>query len=98
MGTCCSIDIRCGKFENDDMKERGYYEYYKEDEAEQNSDVKLSASGATVRLRGSSMRTSMFSQQGKKGVNQDAMTVWEVCIPFDFDDMFLLFGLCLICV
>ncbi|KAM7262739.1 hypothetical protein ACFE04_000422 [Oxalis oulophora] len=33
--------------------------------------------GSIVRVRGSSNNTSMFVQQGRKGVNQDAMTVWE---------------------
>ena len=26
---------------------------------------------------------SLFTQQGKKGTNQDAMIVWEVCSPFN---------------
>ncbi|KAF2288445.1 hypothetical protein GH714_007534 [Hevea brasiliensis] len=30
-----------------------------------------------MRLQGASKYISMYSQQGKKGVNQDAMTVWE---------------------
>lgn len=34
--------------------------------------------GATVRLQGSSKNISMYTQQGRKGLNQDAMTVWEV--------------------
>lgn len=38
---------------------------------------------ARVRLRGSSTAVAMFSQQGWKGVNQDAMTVWEVIINFN---------------
>ncbi|RAL52046.1 hypothetical protein DM860_016544 [Cuscuta australis] len=33
--------------------------------------------GARVRFHGSSRFVSMYSQQGRKGVNQDAMTVWE---------------------
>nr|GMC95412.1 probable protein phosphatase 2C 65 [Ipomoea batatas]GMC97661.1 probable protein phosphatase 2C 65 [Ipomoea batatas]GME08927.1 probable protein phosphatase 2C 65 [Ipomoea batatas] len=32
---------------------------------------------ARVRLHGSSALTSMYSKQGRKGINQDAMTVWE---------------------
>ncbi|XP_019161205.1 PREDICTED: probable protein phosphatase 2C 65 [Ipomoea nil] len=32
---------------------------------------------ARVRLHGSSAFTSMYSKQGRKGINQDAMTVWE---------------------
>lgn len=34
--------------------------------------------GARVRIRGSSKFVSMYSQQGSKGINQDALTVWEV--------------------
>lgn len=33
---------------------------------------------AKVMLNGSSRSISMYSQKGTKGVNQDAMTVWEV--------------------
>lgn len=33
---------------------------------------------ARIRLEGPSRFTSMYSQQGRKGTNQDAMTVWEV--------------------
>ncbi|CAN4126233.1 unnamed protein product [Withania somnifera] len=33
--------------------------------------------GANIRLCGFSKFVSMYSQQGKKGINQDAMTVWE---------------------
>ncbi|XP_059642463.1 probable protein phosphatase 2C 65 [Cornus florida] len=32
---------------------------------------------ARVRLQGSCKDLSMFTQQGRKGINQDAMTVWE---------------------
>uniref|UniRef100_A0A7N0VC54 PPM-type phosphatase domain-containing protein n=1 Tax=Kalanchoe fedtschenkoi TaxID=63787 RepID=A0A7N0VC54_KALFE len=33
--------------------------------------------GARVRLQGNSVSASMFTQKGMKGINQDAMTVWE---------------------
>lgn len=33
--------------------------------------------GARIRLHGSSIFTSMYSKQGRKGINQDSMTVWE---------------------
>ncbi|KAM7265532.1 hypothetical protein ACFE04_003215 [Oxalis oulophora] len=33
--------------------------------------------GSIVRVHGNSEDTSMYIQQGRKGVNQDAMTVWE---------------------
>lgn len=31
-------------------------------------------------LNGASQIASLFTQQGKKGTNQDAMIVWEVCL------------------
>ena len=31
-----------------------------------------------IKLRGSSRFVSMYCQQGRKSVNQDALTVWEV--------------------
>ena len=34
--------------------------------------------GARIRLQGCSDFTSMYTQQGRKGINQDAMTVWQV--------------------
>lgn len=34
--------------------------------------------GGRVRLKGSCTFASMYTQQGWKGVNQDAMTMWEV--------------------
>lgn len=34
--------------------------------------------GARIRLQGSTKFVSMFTRQGRKGTNQDAMTVWEV--------------------
>ncbi|XP_076916985.1 putative protein phosphatase 2C 65 [Bidens hawaiensis] len=33
--------------------------------------------GARIRLQGSTKFVSMFTRQGRKGTNQDAMTVWE---------------------
>ncbi|CAH9125147.1 unnamed protein product [Cuscuta epithymum] len=33
--------------------------------------------GARIRLHGSSSFISMYSRQGRKGINQDSMTVWE---------------------
>ncbi|KAK3227418.1 hypothetical protein Dsin_007280 [Dipteronia sinensis] len=80
MGGCCSIDVRFGRYTDEDMEERGYYEYCEDDDDDDNggeAGVKFAESGATVRFQGSSFRTSMFTQQGKKGINQDAMTVWE---------------------
>lgn len=50
----------------------------REYEYDYENDVSYQQGGALVRLRGSSRFASMYSQQGQKGVNQDAMTVWEV--------------------
>ena len=33
-------------------------------------------------MNGSSEVASLFSKQGKKGINQDAMIVWEVSFSF----------------
>lgn len=35
-------------------------------------------------LNGASGVASLFTQQGRKGTNQDAMIVWEVCPKFCF--------------
>lgn len=35
-------------------------------------------------LNGSSSVASLFTQRGKKGTNQDAMIVWEVCSFLEF--------------
>lgn len=40
-------------------------------------------------LNGSSNVASLFSKRGKKGINQDAMIVWEVLISFDLSCFFL---------
>lgn len=34
--------------------------------------------GVRIRLQGSCTVASMYTQQGRKGINQDAMTLWEV--------------------
>lgn len=39
---------------------------------------KSDCGGTNARVEGSSRFTSMFTQQGSKGINQDAMTVLEV--------------------
>jgi len=71
MGGCCSHDVSVrGKVESE--KDDREYEYDHE------NDVFYERGGALVRLRGSSKVVSMYTQQGQKGVNQDAMTVWEV--------------------
>ncbi|KAK6118236.1 hypothetical protein DH2020_048022 [Rehmannia glutinosa] len=69
MGACCSCH-RGGRLS-------GYL--VDEDERVIDGDdiILRGDAGARVRLQGSSKYVSMFSQQGKKGINQDAMTVWE---------------------
>lgn len=55
-------------------------EYEEERRSDNGNSVLRGDAGARIRLHGSSKYVSMFSQQGKKGVNQDSMTVWEVRI------------------
>ncbi|XP_073042154.1 probable protein phosphatase 2C 65 [Primulina eburnea] len=71
MGACCSCQ-RGGNFE-------GFLVEGEEHERDFDDEniVLTREAGARVRLQGSSKYVSMFSQQGKKGINQDAMTVWE---------------------
>ncbi|PIM99767.1 Serine/threonine protein phosphatase [Handroanthus impetiginosus] len=70
MGACCSCQ-RIERFE-------GYHVEEEEEKGFEDDDIILRGdAGARVRLQGSSKYVSMFTQQGKKGVNQDAMTVWE---------------------
>ncbi|KAF8397184.1 hypothetical protein HHK36_016091 [Tetracentron sinense] len=66
MGACC------GK--NDEFD--GFMEEEEEDVEEEN-DIRDGDCGARVRLQGSSRFASMFTQKGRKGINQDAMTMWE---------------------
>ncbi|KAJ0234968.1 protein phosphatase 2C 65 [Hirschfeldia incana] len=69
MGVCCSkgtgIIVENG---SDDGNERGDAEA---------ADVRDTNGGAIIRSQGSSKHVSMAIKQGKKGINQDAMTVWE---------------------
>ncbi|KAL7194950.1 hypothetical protein ACSBR1_035207 [Camellia fascicularis] len=83
MGACCSRDERF----NGSMVEEGHKkreivakrdnipnkDCIDDDDHIPNADC----IGGRVRLEGSSKLVSMFSQQGRKGVNQDSMTVWE---------------------
>ncbi|XP_057982400.1 probable protein phosphatase 2C 65 [Malania oleifera] len=71
MGACCTKDDRFEGF----MVGDAFEENCGSDGEE--GDVCDGEGGAIVRLRGSSRFTSMFTQQGSKGINQDAMTVWE---------------------
>ena len=69
MGACCSKDV--------DYRNRQMATMYEKEEEEENH-VFIGDYGASIRLQGSSAFVSMTTQQGKKGINQDAMTVWEV--------------------
>ncbi|KAJ4979493.1 hypothetical protein NE237_010273 [Protea cynaroides] len=70
MGGCCSKkEIIQGI-----KAERQEAEYCNE---ELESDIRQGDHGSRVRLRGPSQFTSMFSKAGRKGVNQDSMTIWE---------------------
>lgn len=71
MGACCSRDpYHTEGVVADTVEER-------EPEHEMNDDIVIADYGARMRLYGASKFISMYSQQGRKGVNQDAMTVWE---------------------
>lgn len=78
MGGCCSIEVKYGSVYEEEMERKDNYNNKKiggEDDF-----VRVGDNGASVRLQGSSKNISMFTQQGRKGINQDAMTVWEVII------------------
>ncbi|KAF8041921.1 hypothetical protein BT93_A0501 [Corymbia citriodora subsp. variegata] len=77
MGACCSTNhevgrdwVGMGNVEGDD-------EVDGVEEAGGGIVVREGDFGARVRLRGSNNSCSMFCKQGRKGINQDAMTVWE---------------------
>lgn len=85
MGACCSIQIQYGDRDRweEDIEE---HDHFKDDE-EQNP-VRIEDNGDIVRIEGFSKTVSMYTQQGKKGINQDAMTVWEVINMFTFNFSF----------
>ncbi|KAK9291142.1 hypothetical protein L1049_009330 [Liquidambar formosana] len=70
MGACCSKDGERGESMEDEMDGKGY-------EVAEEVDVQNGDDGAIVWFQGYSGFTSMFTQKGMKGINQDAMTVWE---------------------
>ncbi|MCD7470217.1 hypothetical protein HAX54_009931 [Datura stramonium] len=78
MGACCTCQ-RGQKFEgkNHHNHRHNHNGEQKEAEDDHQSIVRRGDLGANVRLSGFSKFVSMYSQQGKKGINQDAMTVWE---------------------
>ncbi|KAF5476344.1 hypothetical protein F2P56_008071 [Juglans regia] len=76
MGAGCSI--KAGRYGRSNMEDHHHVDekgdkLHVEDQAHaQHGDI-----GARIRLEGPSRFTSMYSQQGRKGINQDSMTVWE---------------------
>jgi hypothetical protein len=71
MGACCSKEPYSDGVVEDAIEEKKL-------EDEEEGDVIVGDYGARMRLYGASKYTSMYTQQGRKGINQDAMTVWEV--------------------
>ncbi|XP_051131485.1 probable protein phosphatase 2C 65 isoform X2 [Andrographis paniculata] len=76
MGGCCSCRTATSSFV--DYHHAHGKEDGEGDAADHDIDIVLKErAGARVLLQGSSKHVSMFTKQGKKSVNQDAMTVWE---------------------
>ncbi|KAJ8753800.1 hypothetical protein K2173_000054 [Erythroxylum novogranatense] len=72
MGACCSRDL-----DTDENVVADVAEEKKQEVVHEEDDFFIADFGARVRLHGASKYLSMYSQQGRKGINQDAMTVWE---------------------
>ncbi|XP_074281382.1 putative protein phosphatase 2C 65 [Silene latifolia] len=70
MGACCSKEVNFGRYGD---RQIAVYE----NESEQENNVTNGEYGASIRLQGFSDFVSMATLQGKKGINQDAMTIWE---------------------
>ncbi|KAI6698560.1 hypothetical protein NL676_018679 [Syzygium grande] len=80
MGACCSTDHDVGRDWVGIVNIDGDDEVEGDDEGGGGGGgggVREGDLGARVRLRGSNDSCCMFSKRGKKGINQDAMTVWE---------------------
>ncbi|KAJ6828054.1 putative protein phosphatase 2C 73 [Iris pallida] len=63
--------------ENDENRLKFHYDSEEDDDDGEDGTRAVGDCGARVRLKGSCGFASMYSQQGWKGVNQDAMTIWE---------------------
>ncbi|KAL9236182.1 hypothetical protein vseg_010883 [Gypsophila vaccaria] len=70
MGACCSKEVNYGSYGDQRIA-------VSESEIDQENQVIKGDNGASIRLQGFSSLVSMATLQGKKGINQDAMTVWE---------------------
>ncbi|KAL8504914.1 hypothetical protein ACS0TY_016202 [Phlomoides rotata] len=73
MGACCSCHTRIGRAQGFFIDEEARPREVEDDE----NIIFRGDGGARIRLQGWSRHVSLHSQQGRKGVNQDAMTVWE---------------------
>ncbi|KAL8140996.1 hypothetical protein V2J09_007017 [Rumex salicifolius] len=72
MGACCTKDANFAAITAQEMEE-----CENEFLDEEYHNVTKGEYGASIRVNGSSAFVSMSTQQGRKGVNQDSMTVWE---------------------
>ncbi|CAI9097212.1 OLC1v1033585C1 [Oldenlandia corymbosa var. corymbosa] len=82
MGACCScqrVERFDGFYADNDHQVVPHKDNYAQHQANDDDDlmVRRGENGARVRLQGSSRFVSTYIQQGKKGTNQDALTVWE---------------------
>ncbi|CAI9298742.1 unnamed protein product [Lactuca saligna] len=75
MGACCTCQtgLRYRKAPTDDHHAKP--KNIKSEDS--NQVITIGDYGARIRLQGSTSFISMFTRQGRKGVNQDAITVWE---------------------
>jgi hypothetical protein len=84
MGVCFSKqELFSGvSSENENGRDKILYGNEESREKEKREDATTRTNGVPrVMLGGTCSYASMFTQQGRKGVNQDAMTIWEVrCI------------------
>ncbi|KAG8500685.1 hypothetical protein CXB51_002823 [Gossypium anomalum] len=83
MGACCSTQFKYKgrRYEqegSDEKEDEGHHRDHNINNDDNSANVtRIGHAGAVVRLQGSSSLTSMYTRKGKKGINQDAMTVWE---------------------
>lgn len=72
MGVCCSKEATPEGLRTREEEDE-------EEEVREEGEVQDGYGGARVRnFNGYCCFASMYTQQGRKGINQDAMTMWEV--------------------
>ncbi|XP_047316425.1 probable protein phosphatase 2C 65 [Impatiens glandulifera] len=82
MGSCCSISwtpigsIAIDAYENKEHTDETEYDHHNHNHQNHHNYIQ-NGDGARVRFHGSSKFLSMYTQQGRKGINQDSMTSWE---------------------